>query len=95
MDCHSDGSLINLDLGFQLVLEYAGPTSEVRIERISRECFRDGGALAEVMAFYKAKGEKGAGVSVKVEENIDPGLEVDPLLIPPTFPTSQPCKVSY
>ncbi|KAG0589041.1 hypothetical protein KC19_2G287300 [Ceratodon purpureus] len=59
----------------KLVLEYAGPTSEVRIERISRECFRDGGALAEVMAFYKAKGEKGAGVSVKVEENIDPGLE--------------------
>ena len=67
------------------MLEYTGPASEVRIERISRDCFKDGGALAEVMAFYKAKGENDAAVSVKVEENVDPGLEVDPPLRPPTF----------
>lgn len=76
--------LTNVDLGVQLVLEYAGPDSEVRIERISRDCFRDGGALAEVIAFYKAKSEKDA---VKVEE-VDPGLEVDPLLILLTHFTS-------
>jgi len=70
--------LTNVDLGLQLVLEYAGPASEVRMERISRDCFRDGGALAEVVAFYKAKSEKDAAASVKVEE-VDPGLEVDPL----------------
>jgi hypothetical protein len=75
--------LISVDLGWQLVLEYAGPTSEVRIERISRDCFRDGGALAEVMAFYKAKGENDAALSVKVEENVDPGLEVGLQFFPP------------
>lgn len=76
----------------QLVLEFAGPASEVRVERISRDCFRDGGALAEVMAFYKAKGERDAAASVKVEENVDPGLEVDPLLRPPGFTSPQSCR---
>eukprot|EP00897_Mesotaenium_endlicherianum_P004644 jgi/Mesen1/4207/ME000219S03329 len=36
----------------KLLTEYAGPTSSVRVERVSRERFRDGGALAEVASFY-------------------------------------------
>ncbi|XP_010255451.1 PREDICTED: DNA mismatch repair protein MSH3 [Nelumbo nucifera] len=37
----------------KLLLAYAGPTSNVRVERASRECFNDGGALAEVMSLYE------------------------------------------
>lgn len=66
--------LIDIGLGLQLVIEHAGPASDVRIERISRDCFRDGGALAEVIAFYKSKGEDDAADSVE-DEKVDPGLE--------------------
>lgn len=59
----------------QLVLDYAGSASEVRIERISRDCFKDGGALSEVIAFYKAKSENNSAAAVKVED-ADSGLEV-------------------
>ncbi|KAL5554365.1 hypothetical protein UlMin_041766 [Ulmus minor] len=36
----------------KLLLAYAGPASHVRVERASRECFSDGGALAEVLTLY-------------------------------------------
>ncbi|XP_020079711.1 DNA mismatch repair protein MSH3 isoform X1 [Ananas comosus] len=37
----------------KLLLAYGGPSSNVRVERTSRGCFKDGGALAEVMALYE------------------------------------------
>lgn len=43
---------------FQLLLAYAGPPSNVRVEHASRDCFRDGGALAEVMSLYENNGEE-------------------------------------
>lgn len=41
---------------FQLLLAYAGSASNVRVERASRDCFRGGGALAEVMSLYENRG---------------------------------------
>lgn len=76
--------LIDIGLGLQLVIEHAGPASDVRIERISRDCFRDGGALAEVIAFYKSKGEDYAADSVE-DEKVDPGLEVLFLFTSPIY----------
>ncbi|XP_006606106.1 DNA mismatch repair protein MSH3 isoform X3 [Glycine max] len=37
----------------KLLLDFAGPASNVRVERFSRDCFIDGGALAEVMTLYE------------------------------------------
>ncbi|CAL9062055.1 unnamed protein product [Musa banksii] len=37
----------------KLLLAYAGPTSNVRVERASRDCYSDGGALAEVISLYE------------------------------------------
>lgn len=37
----------------KLLLAYAGPSSNVRVERTSRDCFKDGGALAEVMSLFE------------------------------------------
>ncbi|XP_059629291.1 DNA mismatch repair protein MSH3 isoform X2 [Cornus florida] len=37
----------------KLLLAYAGPASNVRVECASRDCFKDGGALAEVMSLYE------------------------------------------
>ncbi|KAL5981573.1 hypothetical protein ACLOJK_015635 [Asimina triloba] len=37
----------------KLLLGYAGPSSYVRVERTSSDCFKDGGALAEVMSLYE------------------------------------------
>ncbi|KAG9441136.1 hypothetical protein H6P81_016990 [Aristolochia fimbriata] len=37
----------------KLLLAYAGPSSNVRVERASCDCFKDGGALAEVMTLYE------------------------------------------
>ncbi|KAF3433002.1 hypothetical protein FNV43_RR24104 [Rhamnella rubrinervis] len=37
----------------KLLLAYAGPASHVRIERDSRDCFNNGGALAEVVTLYE------------------------------------------
>lgn len=51
-------SLSDCDMfNFQLLLAYAGPSSNVRIERTSRDCFKDGGALADVMSLYEDIGE--------------------------------------
>ncbi|OVA14090.1 DNA mismatch repair protein MutS [Macleaya cordata] len=44
----------------KLLLTYAGPTSNVRVERASRYCFKDGGALAEVMSSYENIDEDGS-----------------------------------
>ncbi|RWR91908.1 DNA mismatch repair protein MSH3 [Cinnamomum micranthum f. kanehirae] len=41
----------------KLLLDYAGPSSNVRVERTSRDCFKDGGALADVMSLYEDIGE--------------------------------------
>lgn len=38
---------------YQLLLDFAGPASNVRVERVSRDCFTAGGALAEVMTLYE------------------------------------------
>ncbi|XP_078427460.1 homolog of DNA mismatch repair protein MSH3 isoform X2 [Wolffia australiana] len=52
----------------KLLLGYAGTGSEVRIERASRDCFNDGGALAEVMSLCDDK----SGVnSADLQENTD------------------------
>ncbi|XP_022140857.1 DNA mismatch repair protein MSH3 isoform X2 [Momordica charantia] len=37
----------------KLLLGYAGPASNVRVEHVSRDCFKDGSALAEVMSLYE------------------------------------------
>ncbi|KAM0945139.1 putative DNA mismatch repair protein MutS/MSH [Dioscorea sansibarensis] len=37
----------------KMLLAYAGPASNVRVERASRDCFNDGGALAEVVSLYE------------------------------------------
>ncbi|KAI3898466.1 hypothetical protein MKX03_026046, partial [Papaver bracteatum] len=44
----------------KLLLAYAGPTSNVRVESASRDCFKDGGALAEVMSSYENVDESGS-----------------------------------
>ncbi|CAI0546901.1 unnamed protein product [Linum tenue] len=41
----------------KLLLSYAGPASNVRVEHVSRDCFSEGGALAEVMSLYEYLGE--------------------------------------
>ncbi|XP_052203955.1 DNA mismatch repair protein MSH3 isoform X2 [Diospyros lotus] len=41
----------------KLLLAYAGPASNVCVERVSRECFNEGGALAEVMSLYNKMNE--------------------------------------
>lgn len=38
---------------FQLLLTFAGPASNVRVERTSRDCFTGGGALTEVLTLYE------------------------------------------
>ncbi|KAK6936464.1 DNA mismatch repair protein MutS-like, N-terminal [Dillenia turbinata] len=37
----------------KFLLAYSGPSSNVRVERASRYCFKDGGALPEVMSLYE------------------------------------------
>ncbi|KAI3836343.1 hypothetical protein MKW92_046063 [Papaver armeniacum] len=44
----------------KLLLAYAGPASNVRVERASRDCFKDGGALAEVMSSFEDIDESGS-----------------------------------
>ncbi|XVF53622.1 hypothetical protein PTKIN_Ptkin05aG0113300 [Pterospermum kingtungense] len=41
----------------KLLLAYAGPASNVRLEYASRDCFKDGGAFAEVMSVYEKMAE--------------------------------------
>lgn len=67
----------------QLLLAYAGPSSNVRVERTSRNCFNGGGALAEVMSLYEKVDEDTLNaecltqqVCVRGEENHRLGVEV-------------------
>uniref|UniRef100_A0A803M0F0 DNA mismatch repair protein MSH3 n=1 Tax=Chenopodium quinoa TaxID=63459 RepID=A0A803M0F0_CHEQI len=43
----------------KLLLTYAGPASNVRVERASCDCFKDGGALAELMSLFENTSEGG------------------------------------
>lgn len=38
----------------KLLLSYAGPTSHVRLEHASCDCFKDGGALVALMSFFES-----------------------------------------
>lgn len=59
----------------QLLVDFAG--SDVRVERVSRDCFKDGGALAEVLDFYSVKDDHENTAVIKAEEKIaENGLEV-------------------
>ncbi|XP_040379670.1 DNA mismatch repair protein MSH3 [Oryza brachyantha] len=48
----------------KLMMAYAGPSSNVRVERTSRVCFREGGALAELLSLFEKP-----GVDVPTNEN--------------------------
>ncbi|KAJ6876274.1 DNA mismatch repair protein MSH3 [Populus alba x Populus x berolinensis] len=49
----------------KLLLAYSGPSSNVRVERVSRDCFSDGGALADVMSLYENMIEDNLGDNEK------------------------------
>lgn len=36
-----------------MLLAFSGPASNVRVERVSRDCFKDSAAFAEVMSLYE------------------------------------------
>ncbi|CAM6048304.1 unnamed protein product [Sphagnum compactum] len=67
----------------KLVMEFAGPTGEIRVEHMTCDAFRDGGAMAEVLSFYGIKAERNTiCTSITSEEEllpeyekINPGLE--------------------
>lgn len=60
----------------KLLLEFAGPASNVRVECASRDCFKDGGALAEVMAFYESRNEESMRkLDHQNDEKVDQGIE--------------------
>lgn len=40
-----------------MLLAYAGPASNIRLEQASRDCFTDGGALAEVISMFENMNE--------------------------------------
>lgn len=52
-----------------MLLVYAGPASNVRVECASRDCFIGGGALAEVMSLYENMGED--TLSNNEDQNMD------------------------
>ncbi|PIN15683.1 Mismatch repair MSH3 [Handroanthus impetiginosus] len=45
----------------KLLLAYAGPASNVRVEHASQDCFYDGGARAEVISLYESLNESNLG----------------------------------
>ncbi|XP_068645425.1 DNA mismatch repair protein MSH3 isoform X2 [Aristolochia californica] len=53
----------------KLLLAYAGPASNVRVEHASRDCFKDGGALAEVMTLYESNVEEDTAFSENSKEH--------------------------
>uniref|UniRef100_A0A0E0DKD1 DNA mismatch repair protein MSH3 n=1 Tax=Oryza meridionalis TaxID=40149 RepID=A0A0E0DKD1_9ORYZ len=66
----------------KLMVAYAGPTSNVRVERTSRVCFSEGGALAELLSLFEKSGvdaptvENGGHLMEMNEENNNPhGIE--------------------
>ncbi|CAM6092495.1 unnamed protein product [Calypogeia fissa] len=61
----------------KLLKDFAGPSSEIRVERVSRDCFKDGGALAEVVDFYTTKDDCESAEILEAEGRIaENGLEV-------------------
>uniref|UniRef100_A0A0D9ZSL9 DNA mismatch repair protein MSH3 n=1 Tax=Oryza glumipatula TaxID=40148 RepID=A0A0D9ZSL9_9ORYZ len=67
----------------KLMVAYAGPTSNVRVERTSRLCLSEGGALAELLSLFEKSGvdaptvENGRHLMEMNEENNNPrGIEV-------------------
>lgn len=66
----------------QLLLAYAGPASNVRVERASRYCFNEGGALADVMSLYENTSEnvlgdqQEEGTEVREQGNSHMAIEV-------------------
>lgn len=65
----------------KFLLAYAGPASNVRVERTSRDCFSGGGALAEVMSSYEnirdntVTGDPEEGQGLKEQEKIKLAIE--------------------
>lgn len=53
-----------------MLLAFAGPASNVRVEHVSRECFKDGGALAEVMSLYENMDEDSLGDHPKTNSEV-------------------------
>ncbi|KAJ0749945.1 putative DNA mismatch repair protein MutS/MSH [Helianthus annuus] len=53
----------------KLLVAYAGPASNVRMERASRDRYKDGGALAEVMSAYEKIGDSDTPQGESVELN--------------------------
>lgn len=62
------------------MLAYAGPASHVRFERVSCDCFKDGGALAEVMTLYENidedNSEHGSKKNSKIVEDRNHNLAI-------------------
>jgi DNA mismatch repair protein MSH3 len=67
----------------KLVMEFAGPTAEIRVEHMTCDAFRDGGAMAEVLSFYGIKAKRNTICTsitseeelLPEDEKINPGLE--------------------
>lgn len=65
----------------KLLLAYAGPSSNVRVERTSRDHFMDGGALADVMSLYEnlggdsSEGNQDQKLKVVKQENHGPAIQ--------------------
>ncbi|XP_022736084.1 DNA mismatch repair protein MSH3 isoform X4 [Durio zibethinus] len=58
----------------KLLLAYAGPASNVRLEHASRDCFKGGGALGEVMSVYEKVAEDNFADNVnQLEEAAEQG----------------------
>lgn len=53
-----------------MLLAFAGPASNVRVERVSRDCFKDGGALAEVMSLYENMDEDKLGNQTEINSEV-------------------------
>ncbi|XP_004308095.1 PREDICTED: DNA mismatch repair protein MSH3 [Fragaria vesca subsp. vesca] len=54
----------------KMLLAFAGPASNVRVERVSRDCFKDGGALAEVMSLYENMDEDKLGDQTEINSEV-------------------------
>ncbi|KAH9324117.1 hypothetical protein KI387_004295, partial [Taxus chinensis] len=66
----------------KLLLEFAGPASNVRVERSSRDFLKDGGALAEVISFYESRpDEKSTPKYDKQNEGIEVIMTMPDLVV--------------
>ncbi|XP_059450944.1 DNA mismatch repair protein MSH3 isoform X2 [Corylus avellana] len=63
------------------LLGYPGPASNVRVEHASRECFKDGGALAEVMSLFEVMSEDSLADHPKQNTEIaEQGLTIEGIM---------------